>query len=97
MMALKTLHILNKSPAHSRFQLCLSAVGPEDGLLLIENGVLAATQAPEDLHTPEQAQCFALGPDLEARGLTAYAGKAQSVSFEQMVELTATAENVISW
>jgi tRNA 2-thiouridine synthesizing protein B len=96
-MALKTLHILNKSPEHSRFQLCLSAVGPEDGLLFIENGVLAVAQPPENLETPERAQCFALGPDLEARGLTINPGRVQSVSFEQMVELTATAENVISW
>jgi len=93
MIKLKTLHLLNKPPEHSRQALCLSAVGPEDGLLLIENGVLAVTQPPQIA----AERWFALGPDLEARGLTGLISEDQVLSFEGMVELTASAENVISW
>jgi tRNA 2-thiouridine synthesizing protein B len=93
MIALKTLHILNKPPEHSRFSLCLAAIGPEDGLLLTENGTLAVTQRL----AINQERCFALAPDLEARGLTSHIGSEQAVSFEEMVGLAASAANVISW
>lgn len=93
MDTLKTLHILNKPPEHSRYELCLCAMGPGDGLLLTENGVLAVTQPLK----VAGERCFVLGPDLEARGLAAQIGENQIVSFDDMVELTASAENVISW
>lgn len=93
MIELKTLHILNKPPQHSRQALCLAAIGPEDGLLLIENGVLGITQPPR----MAAERWFALGPDLEARGLTGHISSDQILSFDDMVELTASAENVISW
>ncbi len=93
MITFKTLHILNKPPDHSRFSLCLSAIGPEDGLLLTENGVLAVTQRL----AINSERCFALAPDLEARGLSPQFSRDQTVSFDDMVDLTASAENVISW
>lgn len=93
MIPLKTLHILNKPPEHSRYALCLNAIGPDDGLLLIENGVLAVTQP---LKVADE-RCFALRPDLEARGLAGQIRGNQAVSFDGMVELTASAEKVISW
>jgi len=93
MITLKTLHILNKPPEHSRYRLCLSAIGPDDGLLLTENGVLAVTQLLEI----NSEQYFALRPDLEARGLLSHISRDQTVSFDGMVDLTASAENVISW
>ena len=93
MNTFKTLHILNKLPDHSRFSLCLAAIGPEDGLLLIENGVLAVTQRL----AIDQERCFALAPDLEARGLSSQIDRDQTVSFDGMVGLTASAENVICW
>jgi len=93
MMAPKTLHILNKPPEHSRYRLCLSAMGPEDLLLLIENGVLAVTQQP----LVQRERFYALGPDLEARGLTEHTAQVQTISFTEMVELTLSAQKVISW
>lgn len=93
MITHKTLHILNKPPEHSRTRLCLAAMGPDDGLLLTENGVLAVTR-PEQLN---RDRWFVLGPDLDARGLTAPIGQAQVVSFDGMVALAAAAEKVISW
>lgn len=93
MTRLKTLHILNKPPEHSRYALCLSAIGPDDGLLLTENGVLAVSRPLK----VAGERCFVLGPDLEARGLAGRIGGNQMVSFDAMVELAALAENVISW
>lgn len=93
MITFKTLHILNKPPDHRRYRLCLSAIGPEDGLLLTENGVLAVTQ-PSGIAVE---RCFALAPDLEARGLSSHISRDQTVSFDDMVDLTASAENVVSW
>ncbi|MCL7944573.1 sulfurtransferase complex subunit TusB [Marinobacter sp. ATCH36] len=93
MTRFKTLHILNKPPEHARYRLCLSAIGPQDGLLLTENGVLAITQ-PLAIN---KERCFALAPDLEARGLLSHVSSDQIASFDDMVDLTALAENVISW
>ncbi|PXX92049.1 sulfurtransferase complex subunit TusB [Marinobacter vulgaris] len=93
MITLKTLHILNKPPEHSRYRLCLRAIGPGDGLLLTENGVLAVTR----LSGIDSERCFALAADLEARGLSSQVSTDQTVSFDGMVDLTASAENVISW
>ena len=93
MIAVNTLHILNKPPEHSRYRLCLAAVEPEDAVLLIENGVLAVTRPLEF----ETEQCLALAPDLEARGLADLVEKSRSLSYHDMVELAASAKNVISW
>lgn len=93
MIQLKTLHILNKPPEHSRFGLCLSAMGAEDGLLLIENGVLAALHPLRLMNR----HWFALGPDLDARGLLSQTDEARVRSFDDMVELVDSADNVISW
>jgi tRNA 2-thiouridine synthesizing protein B len=93
MIQLKTLHILNKPPEHRRYALCLSAIGPDDGLLLTENGVLGMTQPGEIAGD----RLFALGPDIDARGLAGQIDEDQIVSFDDMVEMTASADNVISW
>ena len=97
MIAFRTLHILNKPPEHSRFRLCLSAMQPEDGLLLIENGVLAVAVTGAETLDVNNERCFALQPDLEARGLSSKISPDQTVSFVDMVELVTSAENVISW
>jgi tRNA 2-thiouridine synthesizing protein B len=93
MTTLKTLHILNKPPEHRRYVLCLDAIGPDDGLLLTENGVLAVSQALK----VAGARCFVLAPDLDARGLAGQIGGYQRVSFDDMVELAASSASVISW
>lgn len=93
MTAVNTLHILNKPPEHSRYRLCLAALGPQDMILLIENGVLALARPLEF----DVRQCLALAPDLEARGLADRIEKGRSLSYHGMVELAASAKNVISW
>ncbi|EMP55462.1 hypothetical protein MSNKSG1_06313 [Marinobacter santoriniensis NKSG1] len=95
MASIHTLHILNKSPDHPRFQRCLTALGPEDALMLIENGVLATTTAGR-LATVS-GQIYALSPDLEARGLQVDDSTFVPVDYEGMVRLTTEAGQVISW
>jgi tRNA 2-thiouridine synthesizing protein B len=93
MTHLKTLHILNKPPEHGRFGLCLSGMGPDDGLLMIENGVLGVTHSSR----LNNRQWYALRPDLDARGLLSQVSADRVMSFDDMVELVGSAENVISW
>jgi len=68
------LHIVNKSPRQSStLQSCLRLAQPGQALLLIEDGVYAATPAgalacgmPE---AAQQLKVYVLRPDLEARGM----------------------------
>ncbi|WP_083260285.1 sulfurtransferase complex subunit TusB [Marinobacter sp. X15-166B] len=88
-----TLHILNKSPDHPRFALCLAAVTGEDQLLLTENAVLAL--ADTTLTLP--ARVAALAADMDARGLTGNGLSRYGVGFDHMVRLTTQASRIISW
>ena len=90
MDTIKTLHILNKSPDHPRAKLCHQAVSEGDALLLTENGVLGALQPNTS------GKYYALAPDLETRAISA-TGPCEQVSYQDMVKMAASAQNVISW
>ncbi|MDI9245463.1 sulfurtransferase complex subunit TusB [Marinobacter sp. CHS3-4] len=92
MAPIHTLHILNKTPGHQRHEACLAALGPQDALVLIENGVLALAKGLDT-----DVACYALMPDASARGIEDPASEVTMVSFDDMVALTSAAENVISW
>ncbi|MFP4648066.1 MAG: sulfurtransferase complex subunit TusB [Halorhodospira sp.] len=68
------LHTVNKSPWQTHnLDACLAHLG-NGRLLLIEDGVyaaVAASNAAERLREPaREGRIYALGPDLEARGIT---------------------------
>jgi tRNA 2-thiouridine synthesizing protein B len=69
------LHIVNKSPLQtSTLATCLRMAQAGDALLLIEDGVYAAT-AGSATEASMQAACaslkvYALQPDMDARGVT---------------------------
>jgi tRNA 2-thiouridine synthesizing protein B len=69
------LHIVNKSPLQtSTLATCLRMAQAGDALLLIEDGVYAAT-AGSATEAAMQAACatlkvYALQPDMDARGVT---------------------------
>jgi tRNA 2-thiouridine synthesizing protein B len=68
------LHIVNKSPFEtSSLESCLRVARPGAAVLLIEDGIYAATAATalaERLGRPESGlRFFALAPDVEARGM----------------------------
>ena len=69
------LHTVNKSPfERSSFATCLRYAREGDSVLLFEDGVYAARAGSpdaEELKTATKDRTFyALGPDLEARGIT---------------------------
>lgn len=88
-----TLHILNKSPEHPRFRLCLEAVSDVDQLLLIENAVLALSL--EGIELPG-SRIMALASDLDARGV-AVNTPVDTIHYDGMVAVAAAADRVISW
>jgi len=97
------LHIVNKSPLErTTLDSCLAAAQPGAAVLLIEDGVYAATRG----NTAEAKLCAALGnleiyvlaPDLEARGMAqALTGGVKPVDYAGFVELVAQHKNCQSW
>ncbi len=68
------LHIVNKSPLdRNSLDTCLATAQPGGALLLIEDGVYAATNgnaaAGKLKRAMGQMKVYALKPDLEARGM----------------------------
>ncbi|PIJ51232.1 sulfurtransferase TusB [Erwinia sp. OLTSP20] len=68
------LHTLRHSPFQCDFSALLRMLGPDDDLLMLEDGVIAALSATESLRALQAsgAALFALGDDLVARGLSRY-------------------------
>lgn len=91
-ITMKTLHILNKSPDHGRFRQCLEAAQATDQILLIEDAVLSLAVA--DVELPKATR--ALEADAAARGLSGVAPE-QLIDYRGMVELSASADRIISW
>ena len=97
------LHIVNKSPAQTTaLASCLRLAREGQALLLIEDGVYAATPsmaASSGLAaTAKRLQVFVLLPDVQARGI---AGKliaeARTVGYDGFVDLVAEHPNNQSW
>ncbi|MHB0775450.1 sulfurtransferase complex subunit TusB [Halomonas sp. WWR20] len=93
------LHLLNRSPASSRiYQDTLRAMGPEDRLLLIEDGVLGAMPALVRYFEGISGRLFALQEDVASRGL---AGRCDEtvwiIDMDGFVTLTEEAEKTVSW
>ncbi|MBL4711099.1 MAG: sulfurtransferase complex subunit TusB [Gammaproteobacteria bacterium] len=100
------LHTVNKSPFESNtFDTCLGYALDGSTVLLIEDGVYAATigtRASEKIQQKIQSNndvSFAvLGPDLQARGLeNKLADGIKVVDYEGFVNLVAEHDSVQSW
>ncbi|WP_459871020.1 sulfurtransferase complex subunit TusB [Halomonas shantousis] len=93
------LHLLNRSPATSRiYQDALRAMGPEDRLLLVEDGVLGAMPALVRYFENVTGRLYALKEDLGARGMLGRCDeKVWVVDMEGFVTLTEEAEKTVSW
>jgi len=92
------LHIVNKSP-HERSSLASALAHARAGhaVLLIEDAVVAAT-AGSLAAAPAGVALYALGPDLQARGLVARVAPGVSVvDYAGFVELVAAHPRVQSW
>lgn len=93
------LHTLNRSPATSRvYRQALDTMGPEDRLLLIEDGVQGALPRLIRYFDDVQGRLFALREDLAARGLEGHCDPGvQVVDVDGFVQLTEEAEKTVSW
>ena len=97
------LHIVNKSPLErSTLDSCLAAAQPGATVLLIEDGVCAATRG----HAGEgklraalaHLEIYVLAPDLEARGMAqSLAEGVKPIDYAGFVELVAQHKNCQSW
>lgn len=92
------LHLLNKAPSQAEcYQQLRAAIQAEDAVLLIENGVYAATKPGAVL--PEASKIFVLTSDFQARGLSGetLSGKLELVDDTGFVNLCCQFEKVVSW
>jgi len=97
------LHIVNKSPSQSRtLDSCLRLAQDGSAVLLIEDGVYAATKGNADaaaLHAAcGRLQVYPLQPDCDARAVTAMLAEGITlVDYGGFVDLVAEHPNNQSW
>jgi len=97
------LHIVNKSPFQtSTLDTCLRMAQPGNALLLIEDGIYAATAGSATEERVRQAcatlKVYALQPDMDARGVTAkLIDGVTLVDYEGFVDLTVEHSTSHSW
>ena len=97
------LHTVNKSPSNScALDSCLRVIQPGSAILLIEDGVFAATEGSEaSSHIKRAAgSCavYALEPDIKARGLAGrMMEEVQIIDFDGFVELSEHYPKTQSW
>lgn len=97
------LHIVNKSPTErNALDSCLARALPGHAVLLIEDGVYAATRgsaaAARLAAVRPGIEVFVLGPDLEARAMAQSLMEGVStVDYRGFVDLVARYPRVMSW
>ena len=97
------LHIVNKSPSQTRtLDSCLRLAQNGSAVLLIEDGVYAATRGNADANALHAAcgrlQVYALQPDCDARGITALLAEGVTlVDYGGFVDLVAQRKTTHSW
>lgn len=97
------LHIVNKSPAErNALESCLRVAQDGGAVLLIEDGVYAATRGNEAESRLRDAlsrlKVYALAPDLEARGMGDRVMEGvTTVDYGGFVDLVAEHKNCQSW
>ena len=97
------LHIVNKSPfTHTSFGTCLRYATAGSALLLIEDGVYAATRntafSDRLIEALKNVPVYALKPDVEARGMQARVCEGvELVDYGGFVDLVASHKPVQSW
>ena len=97
------LHIVNKSPTErTTLASCLEHALPGHAVLLIEDGVYAATRGSAAAARLQALgpgiELYVLGPDLEARAMAgALLEGVKSVDYRGFVDLVARFPRVQSW
>lgn len=97
------LHIVNKSPLErTSLDTCLATAQPGGAILLIEDGIYAATKGCVAAAKLEQAKAqfklYALAPDVEARGMAGTVIDCIAlVDYAGFVDLVAGHDTCQSW
>ncbi|MDH5541317.1 MAG: sulfurtransferase complex subunit TusB [Rhizobacter sp.] len=97
------LHIVNKSPSQTRtLDSCLRVAQPGSAVLLIEDGVYAASGGNADASALHAAcgrlQVFALQPDCDARGISSTIVEGVTlIDYGGFVDLVAQRTTTHSW
>ena len=100
---MSTLHTINKSPFdRNSLGSCLRVISDSDAILLIEDGVYAATGTSFSDAVKAAAQThsvYVLGPDLSARGMKedGIVEGVKVVDYEGFVDLVTENDKVNSW
>ncbi|GAB3016515.1 sulfurtransferase complex subunit TusB [Bowmanella dokdonensis] len=93
------LHLIKASPFSSQnLNQCLQEMAENDGLLLIQDAVLAVT-GNQSWHTPLKSlkHFYVLEEDLQARGIAEAAIPFRRVDYQRFVALTLEFDKVRSW
>ncbi|MFU2314999.1 sulfurtransferase complex subunit TusB [Rahnella sp. PCH160] len=94
------LFTLSSSPQHCDFSLLLKMVTPDDALLLMQDGVLAAIHDSEacELLSQYVQSVYVLSEDLAARGLVGQIShKATLIDYTGFVALTEKHAQQTAW
>jgi len=97
------LHIVNKSPYEKNsLEACLRLAQPGSAVLLIEDGIYAATKGNAAEAKLRKAMksiaVYALGPDLDARGMSARViDGIKLIDYGGFVDLVCEQPNCQSW
>jgi tRNA 2-thiouridine synthesizing protein B len=96
------LHTVSKSPWDSEALCsCLRVALPGSVILLVEDGVYAASagcEAAQNIAALADIRCFALAPDIKARGLEQRLdANIEAASFDDFVRLSTECHAVQSW
>ena len=93
------LHIISTSPfTHDALQRCRNITTEQDGILLIEDAVLALSNAARFLDGLPTPHLFVLEPDRLARGVALPLTPAvTAVDYEGFVTLTTQFAKSVSW
>jgi tRNA 2-thiouridine synthesizing protein B len=92
------LHTINKSPySTSTLNDCLRLCSDGDAILFIEDGVYAVQQGAQTTKQYPTITFYALGPDLEARGLNTMQTDIITIDDNAFVELAIKYQKVQSW
>ncbi|OHV12349.1 hypothetical protein BH688_04275 [Kushneria phosphatilytica] len=94
-----TLHLLNRAThAHGTWEEMMRALGEQDPVLLIEDGVTSLIRPPKALMALGE-RLYVLEEDLQARGVTSLLFEigAQRIDMQGFVLLTERCERIISW
>lgn len=92
------LHTLNRPPTSQVLAQAVAGMGPDDKLLLIEDGVIGALPAQRERFDRVAGRLYALREDLASRGLHSLCDeRVRVVDVEGFVSLTETCERTVSW